>query len=58
MWIPNVATFAPTLQNRASIMLLLATVCWGLRSSGILCTAVEFLGLEDGIDNLYRNVDN
>jgi len=24
MWISNVATFAPTLQNRASVMLLLA----------------------------------
>jgi hypothetical protein len=57
MWISNVATFAPTSQNHASVMLLLAIVCWGLRSSGILRTAVEFLGLEDGIDSLYRNVD-
>ena len=41
-------------------MLLLAIVCWCLRSSGILRThrMVVFLGLEDGIDSLYRNADN
>jgi hypothetical protein len=41
-------------------MLLLAIVCWGLRFSGILRTAEwwNFGGLEDGIDSLYRNVDN